>query len=239
MTRKEKLYLRLGCLFLAVGLVITFSCGTLSFGRWGSRTERHSELAQVFEAEEQAIVEEMPEPEAVRDALNRHLPEDIAVLEAERVPERFHSRLNAVSKTYLYRIETAERADVFQRKYVYILGKPLDAGAMERAAFFLAGTHDFRGFSSLKRTRKSTVRTLALPELRTAGSGMELLFTGDGFLYHMVRIMAGTLIEAGLHERSAESVKEVLESKNRALAGFTAPPQGLFLADVRYSSDRV
>ena len=68
---------------------------------------------------------------------------------------------------------------------------------------------------------------------------MELLFTGDGFLYHMVRIMAGTLIEAGLHERSAESVKEVLESKNRALAGFTAPPQGLFLADVRYSSDRV
>ncbi|MCI9583506.1 MAG: tRNA pseudouridine(38-40) synthase TruA [Clostridium sp.] len=179
------------------------------------------------------------EPEAVRDALNRHLPEDIAVLEAERVPERFHSRLNAVSKTYLYRIETAERADVFQRKYVYILGKPLDAGAMERAAFFLAGTHDFRGFSSLKRTRKSTVRTLALPEIRTAGSGMELLFTGDGFLYHMVRIMAGTLIEAGLHERSAESVKEVLESKNRALAGFTAPPQGLFLADVRYSSDRV
>lgn len=174
------------------------------------------------------------EPEAVREALNRYLPEDIAVLEAKRVPERFHSRFHAVSKTYLYRIETAERADVFQRKYVYILGKPLDAGAMGRAASFLAGTHDFRAFSSLRRTKKSTVRTLDLPRIRAEGSRIELRFTGDGFLYHMVRIMAGTLIEAGLHERSAESVREALESGNRALAGFTAPPQGLFLADVRY-----
>lgn len=166
--------------------------------------------------------------------LNRYLPEDIAVLEAEHVPERFHSRLHAVSKTYLYRIETAKRADVFQRKYVYILGRTLDADAMERAALFLAGTHDFRGFSSLKRTRKSTVRTLELPEIRTEKSRVELHFTGDGFLYHMARIMAGTLIEAGLHERSPESVREVLESGDRSLAGFTAPPQGLFLADVRY-----
>lgn len=173
-------------------------------------------------------------PEAARDALNRYLPEDIAVLEAEHVPERFHSRLHAVSKTYLYRIETAKRADVFQRKYVYILGRTLDADAMERAALFLAGTHDFRGFSSLKRTRKSTVRTLELPEIRTEKSRVELRFTGDGFLYHMARIMAGTLIEAGLHERSPESVREVLESGDRSLAGFTAPPQGLFLADVRY-----
>jgi len=175
------------------------------------------------------------EPAEVLEYLNAYLPEDIAVLEAEEVPERFHSRLNAVSKTYVYRIETAKKADVFRRKYVCVLGKQLDIGAMRRAAGFCIGTHDFKAFCSLKRMKKSTVRTLERIEIRAEGSQVILSFTGNGFLYNMVRILTGTLIEAGLHERSAESVREILERGDRALAGFTAPPQGLFLAEVRYT----
>lgn len=174
------------------------------------------------------------EPEEVKEYLNRYLPEDIAVLSAEMVPERFHSRLNAVSKTYLYRIETAPKKDVFDRKYVYGLGRRLDVKAMKAAAAELAGTHDFRAFCSLKRFKKSTVRTVSSIEIEEKGTLLELFFTGDGFLYNMVRIMTGTLIEAGLHERTAASVREALESGDRGHAGFTAPPEGLFLKKVFY-----
>lgn len=176
------------------------------------------------------------EPEAVLAYLNRYLPEDIAVLEAEEAGERFHSRLSAVSKTYLYRIETAEKGNVFERKYVYHLGRPLDCKAMGRAAECLAGTHDFKAFCSLKRMKKSTVRTLSPVGIRQDGTRVELTFTGNGFLYNMVRILTGTLIEAGLHERTAESVREALENRDRSLAGFTAPPEGLFLAEVAYDA---
>lgn len=170
----------------------------------------------------------------IKDYLNRYLPEDIAVLEAEEAAPRFHSRLNAVSKTYLYRIETAEKKDVFERKYIFGLGKKLDLDAMREAALYLAGPHDFKAFCSIKKVKKSTVRTIESIEIRGKGSLVELRVTGNGFLYNMVRIIAGTLIEAGLHTRSADSVREALESGERSRAGFTAPPEGLFLADVSY-----
>lgn len=173
-------------------------------------------------------------PEEIRAYLNRYLPEDIAVLEAEAVPERFHSRLNAAAKTYCYRIETAEKKDVFSRKYVYGLGKTLDLDEMRKAAGYFMGTHDFRAFCSLKKFKKSTVRTLFSIDIAEKGTVVEIFYTGDGFLYNMVRILTGTLVEIGRKERSAESVKEILESGNRELAGFTAPPEGLFLQKVFY-----
>ena len=173
-------------------------------------------------------------PEDVKEYLNRYLPEDIAVLSAEEAPERFHSRLNAVSKTYLYRIETAPKKNVFDRKYVYGLGRKLDTAAMRAAAAELTGTCDFRAFCSLKRFKKSTVRTVSAITIEEKGTLLEISYTGDGFLYNMVRIMTGTLIEAGLHERTEASVKEALESRERQNAGFTAPPEGLFLKEVRY-----
>lgn len=174
------------------------------------------------------------DPKSIMEYLNRYLPEDIAVLEAGEAAPRFHSRLNAVSKTYLYRIETAEKKEVFERKYIYGLGKKLDEAAMRKAAGYLTGTHDFKAFCSLKRMKKSTVRTIESIEIRSEGTRMELRFTGNGFLYNMVRILTGTLIEAGLHTRSTESVREALESGERSKAGFTAPPEGLFLAEVTY-----
>lgn len=173
-------------------------------------------------------------PQAVMEYLNQYLPEDIAVIGATEVPERFHSRLSAVSKTYLYRIETARKKNVFERKYVYGLGEPLDIDVMRETGAFLVGTHDFRGFSSLKKTKKSTVRTLHNIEIEQKGSIVEISFTGDGFLYNMVRILTGTLLEAGLHRRTPQSAAEVLQSLERGQAGFTAPAEGLFLKSVQY-----
>ncbi len=173
-------------------------------------------------------------PAAVMDYLNRYLPEDIAVISAAEVPERFHSRLNAVEKTYLYQIETASRKNVFERKYIWGLGKELDLPAMEKAAEILLGSHDFRAFSSAKRMKKSAVRELRKVEIYRKGSRVSLEFTGNGFLYNMVRILAGTLIEVGLHKRTIASVREALESRDRERAGFTAPAEGLLLKSVRY-----
>ena len=170
----------------------------------------------------------------IKNYLNEYLPEDIRVLAAEEARPRFHSRLNALSKTYIYRIETADKNDVFERKYRYGLGKEPDLEIMKRAASILVGTHDFRAFSSLKKTKKSTVRTISRIDIRRDGTQLEILLEGNGFLYNMVRIIVGTLVESGLLERSVQSVKEALESLDRSLAGKTAPAKGLFLSAVAY-----
>lgn len=175
----------------------------------------------------------------VKEYLNRYLPEDIGVTEIEKAPPRFHSRLNARSKTYLYRIETAQKKDVFERKYCYGLGQPLDVPAMRRAAGMLLGTHDFMGYCSLKKGKKSTVRTLTKLSVETDGTKVLITFEGDGFLHHMARIIAGTLLEAGLHERTPESVTEPLHTKQRSTAGKTAPAEGLFLVKAGYDDDPV
>lgn len=173
----------------------------------------------------------------IREYLNFYLPEDIAVLSVEEVPERFHSRLNAVRKIYAYRIETGSRKNVFLRRTIYGLGQPLDVEAMEQAALLLIGTHDFKSFCGNKKMKKSTVRTIYSIDIRQdfGNSGVTLRFTGNGFLQNMVRILAGTLIEVGLHKRSWQSMHEILEAKDRQMAGFMAPAEGLCLEHVFYS----
>lgn len=171
---------------------------------------------------------------ALKSYLNRYLPEDIAVMQAEEAAPRFHSRLNAGMKTYAYYIETGDKKPVFERKYRYGLGERLDIRAMEKAAGILTGTHDFRGFSSLKRVKKSTVRTISSIDIRQEGTTLILTFTGDGFLYNMVRILTGTLIEAGQGKKALKEIEAALSSGDRSLAGFTAPPEGLFLEKVSY-----
>ena len=179
-------------------------------------------------------LEEETEPEQIKSYLNSYLPEDIAVLSVEPAEERFHSRLNAKRKVYSYYVETAPKKDVFSRKYVYGLGAGLDLKAMKEAAGALCGTHDFKSFCSNKKMKKTTVRTLYSISIRQKGSVLELSYTGDGFLYNMVRILTGTLIEVGLGKRPADSITGILEAKDRAAAGFTAPPEGLFLTKVEY-----
>lgn len=173
-------------------------------------------------------------PKEIRTYLNHYLPEDIRVKTVELAGERFHSRLLAVEKTYLYRIETGQKKPVFERKYLYGLGRSLDVEAMKRAASFLIGEHDFRSFCSNKRMKKSTVRSLSSIEFEQQGTCLAIRYTGNGFLYNMVRILTGTLIEVGVGERRPEDMKEILKALNREAAGFTAPPEGLFLESVRY-----
>lgn len=166
--------------------------------------------------------------------MNRYLPEDIAVIQVEEAEPRFHSRLNAVRKTYVYRIWNSPIPNVWERKYLYLVEEKLDLEVMQRAAELLCGTHDFRAFCSNKRMKKSTVRTLESIEMEKEGSELRLIFTGNGFLYNMVRILTGTLIEVGLHKKDPEEMTEILESQERERAGFTAPAQGLYLKKVEY-----
>ncbi len=171
----------------------------------------------------------------ILEGLNKYLPEDIAVLSAEEVPDRFHSRLSATGKTYRYHIWNSRIPGVFGRRYQWTIEESLDIEAMRRAAEKLTGTHDFRGFSSIKRGKKSTVRTINEIRIEQNGAEVTLSFTGNGFLYHMVRILTGTLVEIGLHKMNVDEIETILTSGKREKAGVTAPAQGLFLVQVEYS----
>lgn len=179
--------------------------------------------------------------------VNQYLPEDIAVISVKEAAERFHSRLNATGKTYCYQIIQSPVKHVFERRFAHRIEERLDVAAMEKAAGYLLGTHDFAAFTSAKKSKKSTVRTIeritftreySMAQQPVAGESGDLLritYAGDGFLYHMVRIMTGTLIEVGLHQRSPEEIPEILLSGKRECAGELAPAKGLTLMEVRYS----
>lgn len=173
-------------------------------------------------------------PEEIRDYMNQYLPEDISVLSVEEAAPRFHARLNAVRKTYVYRIWNSPIRNVFGRRFQTWVSEPLDVEAMRRAALLLSGTCDYRAFCSLKRFKKSTVRTVEEIQVEQHGSLIEISFTGDGFLYHMVRIMTGTLVEVGLGLKKPEDMTTILESKDRNNAGRLMPPEGLTLQCVEY-----
>ncbi len=166
--------------------------------------------------------------------MNRFLPEDIGILEVCVMPERFHSRLCAKEKIYCYRIGRAKEKNVFARKWVYGFYEPLDLEAMRKAARFLCGTKDYRSFCSNKRMKKSTVRTVSEIKMEEKDGEVWITFVGDGFLYHMVRILVGTLLEVGEGKKDPESMTEILEKKDRQYAGKTAPAQGLSLVRVQY-----
>lgn len=134
-------------------------------------------------------------------------------------------------------METEDRKCVFERKYVYGLGHELDIPAMEKAAGYLLGEHDFKSFCSNKRMKKSTVRRMDQIGIHTDGTKVVFTYTGNGFLYNMVRILTGTLLEVGLGKRRPEEMKAVLEARNREAAGATAPPEGLFLMQVEYDGE--
>ncbi len=166
--------------------------------------------------------------------LNQYLPEDIAVVAAEEADDRFHARLSAKGKVYRYELRLGETPNVFRRKYQYRVEGALDVPAMERAAELLCGTHDFRAFCSNKRYKKSTVRTVYGIDIAVKGADMTITYHGDGFLYNMVRILTGTLIEVGQGMRRSEDMAAVLASLDRTQAGKTAPAQGLSLVKVEY-----
>ena len=166
--------------------------------------------------------------------INQYLPEDIAVVSVKEAGERFHARLNATGKIYQYRILNSHIPSVFERRYMHVEERFLDLDKMKEAADILIGTHDFKAFTSTKRGKKSTVRTIWDIDIQKIGNEIAITYKGDGFLYHMVRILSGTLMEVGLSERSIESVKDAMNSLERKNAGFLAPAKGLTLVEVLY-----
>lgn len=167
------------------------------------------------------------------DYLNHYLPEDILIKDICIVDERFHSRLNAKNKTYEYRI-AYKKPDVFIRKYVYYTGVKPDVELMRKASLKLIGTHDFIGFSSLSRSKKSTVRTINSIDITDSEGVVSIVVNGTGFLYNMVRIISGTLYEIGIGKRDIDIINKVFQENKRALSGATLPAKGLRLVEVKF-----
>ena len=165
--------------------------------------------------------------------LRRYLPEDIDIYSCRDVSPRFHARLNAKEKTYLYRIWNSDAPCVFERRYVTVMPEILDLDAMGEAAEHLLGEHDFSAFCGNAKMKKSTVRFIRTMDIRRTGEEIRIQVTGNGFLQNMVRIIVGTLVEVGRGERSADSIPALFGGK-RADAGFLAPAQGLCLMEVEY-----
>ena len=173
-------------------------------------------------------------PEEILAELRAALPADIGAVSLSEAAPRFHARLNAKGKTYVYRVWNSDLPDVFERRYRVPEPRALDLDAMRKAASMLCGEHDFTSFCSDKRMKKSPVRRVDAIDVERLGDEVRLTFTGSGFLWNMVRILTGTLLEVGLGEREADSMQAILDAKDRTAAGKTAPANGLILWEVYY-----
>lgn len=174
------------------------------------------------------------EPKVLMKMLNDHLPNDMAISKVEIVDESFHSRFDATSKTYLYRINSAAFQSPFEGRYSHYMPQKLNVESMKKASEVLLGTHDFSSFTNMKLKGKSKVRTIKWIKIERKGEIIEIEINGDGFLHNMIRIIAGTLIDAGLGKLDKEAVKQILASMTRADASRMAPAKGLFLKEVFY-----
>ena len=176
-------------------------------------------------------------PDKFPFALNTRLPKDIRVLDGQRVPDTFHARFDAAGKRYTYRIHNAPHASAQYRSLCAHVPQPLDVEAMRQCLPALIGTHDFAAFQAAGGTSKTTVRTLRKAALLQDGSTLTLHILGNAFLYNMVRIIVGTLINVGQGKFSANPFQEALQTGNRLSLGFTAPARGLELTEVYYEND--
>jgi tRNA pseudouridine38-40 synthase len=181
-----------------------------------------------------ALVREVTSDVVVR-SLNSKLPDDIRIRSAETVPASFHARFNATSKTYRYRIWHADVLNPFERAYAWHIFGPLDVAGMAEAARLVEGRHDFAAFQTVGGTSGATERVISTSRLTGDGEGLVTYeITGNGFLRHMVRAIVGTLVEVGRGRQRPAWMSEVIASRDRAVAGKTAPAHGLFLVRVDY-----
>lgn len=172
--------------------------------------------------------------ERIAYAVNALLPEDVVVVRSEEVPAGWHPRKCVSVKTYEYRILNREFPDPVRRRDTYFVSFPLDLDRMRQAAGYLKGTHDFKSFCSAQTSVEDTVRTIYSLDVEKAGDLFTVRVRGNGFLYNMVRIIAGTLAGVGRGYFEPEEVERMLEKKDRTKAGVTAPPQGLTLVGIEY-----
>lgn len=182
-------------------------------------------------------------PEEIKAYANHYLPDDICVREVSGASERFHARLNAKGKVYQYTCYIGDEKPVFDRMYTWVLpewvtnGTPdrmPDIEAMQKAAGYLIGTHDFKSFCGNNKMKKSTVRTIYDITIAEEEGYLRMTFHGNGFLQNMARILTGTLLEVGYGRKKAEDMEAILAASDRQMAGPTAPPHGLTLLEVEY-----
>ena len=172
--------------------------------------------------------------DSIRDYLNLYLSDDIAVTDVSECSERFHARYNAKSRSYLYTIFDGPVKPVFNRKYYTRLDGPLDVDLMKEGAQYLLGEHDFKSFCGNPKMKKSTVRNIEKLDIKRSKGYVYINIKGSGFLQHMVRIIVGTLIEVGYKRLESAKVQEILEAKDRSLAGPTAEAKGLTFLSAEY-----
>lgn len=187
-------------------------------------------LGQVanFKTNSQISIEKIPL------AINSQLKNSIVIKEAEEVDERFHSRYNAKHKTYRYIINNSKCGTAIYRNLEYSYPFKLDAEKMKQASKYFEGEHDFKAFKSSGTSSKNSVRTIYKAIVKQEGKKIIIELTGNGFLYNMVRIISGTLLDVGLGKIRAEEIPEIIESKDRQRAGKTLPAHGLYLVEVKY-----
>ena len=181
------------------------------------------------------FTESMIPVEKLANAINQHLPKDVYVVSTEDVPLDFHARKSALGKHYQYRVKNSEESTVFGNQYFYQYPGQLDDELMQRACKLLEGTHNYQGFCSAGATVKTFVRTVYCMNMRREGEWIIFDVYGNGFLYNMVRIMVGTVLDIGLGRKSIDAIPEALATQNRHLAGRTAPAAGLYLKNVFYA----
>ena len=172
--------------------------------------------------------------EKIPIALNSQLKKSIRIKKAEEVPERFHSRYNCKKKTYEYTINNSEQGTAIYRNMQYHYPIKLDETKMDEAVKYLIGEHDFKSFKASGTSSKSSVRIIYDAKVERKGDIITITLTGNGFLYNMVRIISGTLVEVGEGKIEPVKVKEILDAKDRLKAGKTLPPTGLCLVNVEY-----
>ncbi len=180
------------------------------------------------------VTETKIETDKIKFALNANLPKDIRILSSEEVSMEFNSRFDAHNKTYMYQIYNDKINSPFYDRYTYFIPSELDFEKMNKASTYLVGTHDFKGFMAAGSEVKTTVRTIYTTKLVKEEKIIRLYVNGSGFLYNMVRIIAGTLIDIGKGTKEISCVQKALEIKDRTILGHTAKPEGLFLQEVEY-----
>lgn len=174
--------------------------------------------------------------ECLHTGLNERLPDDIRILNIEKVPNHFHARKSAVGKCYEYHVDTGQKPNVFTRKYCFHYPHELNIPDMRKAVYYLKGKHDFSAFTDL-RDSDDTIRIIYDIRIEKKEEKLIFRFYGNGFLYHMVRILTGTLLDVGSGKISPEQIPVILKEGDRKWSGFPAPAKGLFLVEVYYDDE--
>ena len=216
-----------GTIEQAIKIVTGEEVDLMASGRTDAGVHAFGQVAN-FKTNSNIPVEKIP------IALNSNLKKSIRIISAEEVDERFHSRLTCKKKTYRYVINNSEFSSAIYRNLETHIPQKLDINKMKEAVKYFEGEHDFKAFKSSGGSVKTTIRTIYKTKIKKENERIEIELTGNGFLYNMVRIIAGTLVDVGLGKIETNQIPEIIESKDRQKAGKTLPAHGLYLVKVEY-----